>query len=213
MSSASSGVDPVRPSEATSGTAPVRVVALVMAAGRSRRFGSGDKRTARLGDGRTLLASVVERATEVFHDCHVVLREDDDAEALGLSPDTRLIRASHADRGLGSSLADAVAVLEGMPGPEAVALLLGDMPEIAPATLVALGRAASRDGILCPVYGNRRGHPVLFGRSLWPELAALQGESGAREVVRRHAARLRLIHVEDPGIHRDVDTPRDLAPG
>lgn len=182
-----------------------------MAAGRSRRFGAADKRLARLTDGHALLASAVERAAEVFDDCYVVLREDDDPQALGLSPDTGLIRAIHADRGLGSSLADAVRALDGMPGPEALAVLLGDMPDIAPATLATLSRAASRDTILCPVHGGRRGHPVLFGRALWPELAALQGESGAREVVHRHAARLRLIQVEDPGIHGDVDTPRDLA--
>jgi molybdenum cofactor cytidylyltransferase len=182
-----------------------------MAAGRSRRFGATDKRRARLDDGRVLLACAVERASEVFDNCYVVLREDDDPGSLGLSPDTGLIRAVHADRGLGSSLADAVGVLDGMPGPEALAVLLGDMPDIAPATLASLGRAASRDAILCPVHGGRRGHPVLFGRALWPELAALQGDRGGREVVCRHASRVREIHVEDAGIHRDVDMVGDLA--
>ncbi|TDR53375.1 molybdenum cofactor cytidylyltransferase [Halomonas ventosae] len=187
-----------------------RVVALVMAAGRSRRFGAADKRRARLADGRTLLASAVERAAGAFDDCYVVLREDDDPEALGLSPDICLIRAVNADLGLGSSLADAVGALEVFAAPVAVAVLLGDMPDIAPATLVALGRAARRDTILRPVQGGRPGHPVLFGRALWPELAALRGDRGAREVVRRHASQLHLIPVEDPGIHRDVDTPGDL---
>jgi molybdenum cofactor cytidylyltransferase len=116
----------------------------------------------------------------------------------------------HAEQGLSSDVADAIGVLEGMPGPEALAVLLGDMPDIAPATLSSLGRAASRDAILCPVQGGRRGHPVLFGRALWPELAALQGDRGAREVVRRHPSRVREIPVEDAGIHRDVDIPGDL---
>ncbi|MDW7747198.1 NTP transferase domain-containing protein, partial [Halomonas sp.] len=89
-------------------------------------------------------------------------------------------------------------------------VLLGDMPDIAPSTLASLGRAARRDTILRPVHGGRPGHPVLFGRTLWPELAALQGDRGAREVVRRHVSRLHLIPVKDPGIHRDVDTPGDL---
>ncbi|MDZ7851197.1 MAG: nucleotidyltransferase family protein [Halomonas sp.] len=204
----------MKPSEAAisgSEALPVRVVALVMAAGCSRRFGAADKRLARLGEGGTLLAAAVERAAAAFDDCYVVLREDDNPGALGLSSDTGLIRAPHADQGLGSSLADATAVLlDEMPGFETVAVLLGDMPDIAPATLATLSRAASRDTILCPVYRGRRGHPVLFGRALWVELAALRGDRGAREVVRRHASCLRLIHVEDPGIHRDVDTPDDI---
>lgn len=182
-----------------------------MAAGCSRRFGTADKRRARLGDGRALLTHAVERATAAFDDCHVVLREDDEPDALGLLPGTGLIRAPHADQGLGSSLADAIGVLDGIPGADALAVLLGDMPHISAATLTSLARAASRDTILCPVHQGRRGHPVLFGRALWPELAALRGDRGARDVVRRHASRLRLIHVEDPGIHRDVDTPADIA--
>ena len=94
-----------------------------MAAGRSRRFGAADKRRARLADGRPLLASVVERAAGAFDDCYVVLREEDDPEAFGLSPDTGLIRAVNADRGLGSSLADAVGALGALSAPEAVAVL------------------------------------------------------------------------------------------
>ena len=181
-----------------------------MAAGCSRRFGSEDKRLARLGDGRRLLASSVERAQAVFALCYVVLREEDDPAALGLAPGTRLIRAAHAEQGLGSSLADAVHALEPAPGLEALAVLLGDMPDIAPSTLALLGRAAHRDAILCPVHAGRRGHPVLFGRALWPELRTLAGEPGAREVIRRHAARLHRLPVADAGIHRDVDTPADL---
>lgn len=192
-------------------TPPVWVAALIMAAGRSRRFGTADKRRARLAEGRTLLASAVQRAAGTFDDCYVVLREEDDPEALGLSPDTRVIRALHADRGLGSSLADAVGVLDGMPGPEALVVLLGDMPDIAPSTLALLGRTASRDTILCPVHGGRRGHPVVFGRALWSELADLRGDRGGRDVVCRHASRVREIHVEDAGIHRDVDMVGDLA--
>lgn len=56
---------------------------------------------------------------------------------------------------------------------------------------------------------GRRGHPVAFGRSLWGELAALRGDVGARELLRRH--RVAAVAVDDPGVAADVDTPGDLA--
>jgi len=52
----------------------VSVIALVLAAGSSTRFGS-DKRRATLADGRSLLAHSVARARAVFDEVRVVLRE------------------------------------------------------------------------------------------------------------------------------------------
>ena len=89
-----------------------RVVALLLAAGRGRRFGS-DKRLARLPDGRGLLAASAERALQVFAEVHVLLRDEDDAQALGLPDACRIIRCSDADQGMGHSLAAGVRGLAG----------------------------------------------------------------------------------------------------
>ena len=52
------------------------------------------------------------------------------------------------------------------------------------------------------------GHPVLFGRSLFAELGALEGDTGAREIVRRHWASAARV---EGGPVRDVDTEADYA--
>jgi molybdenum cofactor cytidylyltransferase len=59
--------------------------------------------------------------------------------------------------------------------------------------------------------GGQRGHPVGFAADLYEDLAALDGDEGARSVVERHRAWLELVRVDDPGIHFDIDTPGDLA--
>lgn len=192
-----------------------RVVALVMAAGRSRRFAGADKRLAVLPDGRCLLASSCELAREAFADVRVVLREEDDRVALGLvDPALRVIRAPRGDAGLGASLADAFIALGRDPALvncRAAAVLLGDMPSIAPDTLRRLRDAAECKSILRPRQGGRPGHPVLFGRDLWPALEGLEGDTGGRPVLRRYPACLRTLAVADPGIHRDIDTVEALA--
>ncbi|MCH4565333.1 nucleotidyltransferase family protein [Halomonas sp. EGI 63088] len=186
-----------------------------MAAGHSRRYGAADKRIARLPDGRRLLAATVTRAQEAFPLLRVVLREEDDPAALGLPRETPIIRAPRAERGLGASLADAIAAIAGddaLADTEAAAILLGDMPDIRLDTLQALQRLATRSGIVRPCHAGRPGHPVLFGRDFWPELAALDGDDGARDVIRRHRDGYREIAVEDPGVCRDIDVPAELAP-
>lgn len=191
----------------------IRVVAVVMAAGNSRRFGTADKRRARLADGRTLLAASVSSVAEVFGECRVVLREGDDPLASELPPPVQAILAPHADEGLGASLADAFAVLERDPQLQdclAAAVLLGDMPFIANATLRMLLDEAEPSRIVRPRQDGRPGHPVLFGRDFWPYLQRLDGDEGARAIVRRHRDRLKEIDVDDAGIHIDIDTPSDM---
>ncbi|MBB3232553.1 nucleotidyltransferase family protein [Halomonas stenophila] len=193
---------------------PRDVVAVILAAGASRRFGSEDKRRARLPDGQPLLATAVANAAAAFPRLRVVLRDEDDPVALGLAADTPIIRAPHAREGLGASLADAFAGLAGDPAlvdTVAAAVLLGDMPALAPGTLEELRDRAARARIVRPRHAGRPGHPVLFGRAFWGELTALAGDGGARGILARHRAHCHELEVSDPGIHVDIDVAADLA--
>lgn len=192
------------------------VVALVMAAGHSRRFGHNDKRLASLADGQPLLATTLATVQRSFLHWYVVLRCDDVPAHFGLADDARVIRAPHANEGLGASLADGVAALgQSLLSEEVVAcaVLLGDMPYIRAVTLSRLCQVASAERIVRPVYAGRAGHPVLFGRHFWSELTALTGDSGGREVLHRHARWVNYREIGDPGIHHDIDHRSDLARG
>ncbi|BBH45210.1 nucleotidyltransferase family protein [Pseudomonas sp. KU43P] len=181
------------------------VVALVLAAGRSVRFG-GDKRRATLDDGRSLLVHSVERACSVFSDVRVVLREGERGEDLGLPGNCRVIASPDAGLGMGHSLAAGAASLVDSDA-QAVAVLLGDMPWIAPATFGQLVSAAGASAIVLPQHDGQQGHPVLFGRAFWPALSRLTGDEGARSVVKAHPASCIRLEVQDAGVLQDVDRP------
>tara|TARA_R110000796_G_scaffold249339_1_gene377002 strand:- start:1689 stop:2306 length:618 start_codon:yes stop_codon:yes gene_type:complete len=190
------------------------VVALVMAAGYSRRFGEDDKRCATLTDGRSLLAASVANAEQAFPILRVAIREEDDLDLLGLAEKTPLVRLHQAHLGLGASIAEAVAELSHdarLKSVEAVAILLGDMPWIQQETLLSLQRIATRDTIVRPCHEGKSGHPVIFGRTLWPALEALSGHTGAQEIIRNNAAHYREYHVQDAGTMMDIDLPAHLA--
>lgn len=60
------------------------------------------------------------------------------------------------------------------------------------------------------VEGAIRGAPALFDRALWPELHAVAGDRGGRDVLRRHADAVGAADIEGRWL-ADIDAPEDLA--
>jgi len=187
----------------------VKVGALLLAAGRGTRFGS-DKRRARLPEGDLLLERSIANLAGTGLPLRVALGPGDDALAKTLAGrGIETIRCTDAPRGMGATLAAAV---QRLPRWEAVLVALGDMPWVRPQSTMAVAQAAGPALICVPCHRGRRGHPVAFGARFLPELAALDGDRGARGLLQRHAAAVRELIVDDPGVLRDVDRPADLAP-
>ena len=54
---------------------------------------------------------------------------------------------------------------------------------------------------------GKKGNPVIFPRSLYPELLALQGDTGGSAVIRRHPELLTLTEADGAAELEDVDRP------
>jgi len=94
---------------------------------------------------------------------------------------------------------------------EAVFLSPVDHPLFSPETVRALlrGFQEQRPPLVLPALGTRRGHPILLGSSLFPELLEDDLPDGARTVIRRYLEDRLEVPVEDPGILADIDTPEE----
>ena len=180
--------------------------ALVLAAGRGRRFGS-DKRVAVLPGGKRLLETTLARVMEAFDDVWVVLRPGDDPAALGVDPRVTVVRAERADDGMGVSLAAGIRVVAGTSDAVAVAVLLGDMPWIEVETLVKLKGLAGTERIVVPVFEGKRGHPVVFGKCFWGDLMDLEGDQGGKRVIDGNLQAYLPVAVKDHGVTKDMDSP------
>ena len=86
-----------------------------------------------------------------------------------------------------------------------VLFTLVDHPNVRRATVAELLREPG--AVVIPRYAGRRGHPIYFTQALVPEFLALDSGSSARVVLERHAAEIRSLDVDDPGILDDVDDP------
>ena len=186
----------------------MNVGVLLLAAGSSRRFGS-DKRLALLPDGRPLLFAAIAAVQRSELPLRVCLRPGDDLlrERL-LAAGVAVLECQRANRGMGATLAEAVAQLADWRG---LLVALGDMPAIQPDSFRRVAAALTADASVTPTFQGQSGHPVGFGSDFFSALASLDGDRGARDLVSRAGSVHRHLPLADPGILRDVDFPVDLT--
>lgn len=192
-------------------SAPLAPVGLLLAAGGARRYGAA-KLAEPLPDGTPLVRHAALALLAVCREVFVVLGGHRDAVTTALAG-LPLTFVEHPDwaRGLGSSIAcGARAVLAAQPAADLL-LMLADQPCVEAAALariVAAGLAAP-EAIVIADHGDTRGPPCRFPARLLPELARLDGDDGARPVVRAHAGA--VLAVALPEAADDIDTPADRA--
>ena len=184
---------------------------LLLAGGAATRFG-GAKLLASAPDSPAPIGARAARSLLAgAGNALAVVRPGDAALARALrEAGCEVLESPDSLRGLGASLAAGVRASRGAGG---WLVALADMPRILPATHRAVAAALARGAKLAAAVdaAGLRGHPVGFSSDFYEDLAALDGDEGARSVVERHRAWLELVRVDDPGIHFDVDTPGDLA--
>lgn len=185
------------------------IVGILLAAGNGRRFGS-HKLLEPLRSGIPLAVAAARNLQAGTDWTLAVVRPGDKRLANLLRAEgLEIVYCADADGGMGASLARGVIAAADADG---WLIALADMPFIQPQTIRAVARMIRRgSAIAAPMCRGRRGHPVGFSRGFGRALAALWGEAGARQLLRRRAAQLDLLPTNDAGIHLDIDTPQDLA--
>ncbi len=191
------------------------VAALILAAGLSSRMAPRNKLLIRNELGRPMVARVAEaalasRARDVFvvtgHQAEEVAQEVAGTGYAGRRP--QLVHAPAYASGLSASLKAGLAALA--PEIGAALVCLGDMPLVTSALMDAVIDAYGADEarlIVVPTCRGRRGNPVLWDRSFFAEIAALEGDTGARALLTRHARRVTEVETGEEAILLDFDTP------
>jgi xanthine dehydrogenase accessory factor len=190
--------------------------ALVLAAGRSSRMGS-DKLALDVGGEPMLFRTVRNVASTGVGDVVVVVREPSSGELASL-PAT-IVGNPDADEGIGSSIRRGIAAVSDLGRRlDSVLVVLADQPAVSEAGLRALLETyrTSRVRAVASRYPEGAGVPAVFDRSLWEDLAGVEGDEGARRILRGLEERARrgeenlLLTLDLDGL-TDIDTPADYA--
>ncbi len=190
-----------------------RIAAIVLAAGRSTRYGARNKLLEEL-DGvplvvRSVRAALASRASPVI----VVTGHEAEAVRAALAGlDVRIIHNPDYAGGLSTSLK---AGLSAVPADADGAIVtLGDMPRIEARhidRLIAAFSPKEGRGIVVPVHLGKRGNPVLFAQAYFKELMEIEGDTGARHIIAASASEVAEVDLASDAIFLDIDTPDALA--
>lgn len=183
---------------------------ILLAAGCGQRFdpsGAENKLLQPLPTGEPVVAASARNLLAAVPRVLAVVRRGDDRVAQLLDKlGCEVLVCDNAADGMAASLTQALRASSAAPG---WLIALGDMPYVQPVTMRELAATICRGArIAAPMYQGQRGNPVAFSAYHLPLLLALQGDQGARGILKNHA--VSELVVDDEGVIRDIDTRADL---
>jgi len=181
----------------------LRIAALVLAAGSSRRLGQ-PKQLLEFRGATLLDATIANVLGFGFTQTLVTIggAAPEVQETVDLSA-VEVVDSLHHTDGCSSSIVSALSVID--PTADGFLLFLGDQPDVPPTAVDALTAAASDSEIAVVDYRNGTGHPFWFARSTFSSLEELHGDKAVWKLL--ESGRFEAAHVSvDAKTPLDVDT-------
>jgi molybdenum cofactor cytidylyltransferase len=183
---------------------------LVLGAGASQRFGP-PKQLAPFR-GTTMLGWVVDQALHAARLDEVVVvlgRAADEVRERVDFGTARVVENPVFGEGCSSSYRAGIAALSSES--TAIMIILGDLPGVTPEIIDRLADAwrEHETSIALCSYQGRKGHPMIFAQSMFPQLVELHGDKAAWKLVDANAAAVQEIDFDFP-YPDDINTPADL---
>lgn len=186
---------------------------ILLAAGFGRRFQAEnttqqDKLLTSLPNQQTILAQSAMALIQVLPNSIAVIQpQQTERKRILLDLGFQVVESVAAKGGMGYAIADAV---QRVSRAEGCVIALADMPWVSPLLIQALCQCIQQpNNIAAPRLNGKRGQPVAFGAAWFEKLTALQGDVGARTLLK--TAEIQWVEWHDASIYRDVDLPSDLA--
>ncbi|HUG42929.1 MAG TPA: nucleotidyltransferase family protein [Acidobacteriota bacterium] len=192
-----------------------RVWGILLAAGRSARFGDAPKQLARFGGTPLVRLAALACLDSLL--CETVLVTGYLAPEIRRAvQDLPLKTTENPDYGEGKS-SSIRAGLRALPESCDGALFVPcDQPFLTAAVIDGIieaydrAKASGLQPVVIPCHRGRKGAPALFDRTYFPELSNLNGDEGGRQLMELHPARIIQVELESAKPLLDVDCPEEL---
>ena len=185
------------------------VSAIILAAGGSSRYGQC-KQLVKI-DGSSLVRNAVNKLSSLFSHgtINVVVGANSRAVAQAISDlPVNIVHNDLWQTGLASSLIAGINAID--PGCRAVMITLCDQVLVTEKHLRRLADCWRKDpsGIIASGYADTLGTPAIIPAEYFPQVLALEGDAGAKSILKNNAGRIRTVSI--PEAEFDLDVPADL---
>jgi molybdenum cofactor cytidylyltransferase len=187
------------------------IAILLLAAGSSSRLGRSKQLVSI--KGQPLLLKSMNAAIESGIENIIVVLGANEQEHYQVIKDAgvQVVVNTAWKKGMGNSLKVGLSyLLQQTPKAEAVITMVCDQPLINSDQLLKLifQYESSESTIVASFYQGVAGVPVLFHRTLFPELLLLHDDAGAKKMLQQHSHLVKTVPF--PGGEIDIDTEDDL---
>lgn len=188
-----------------------KIAAVVLAAGMSSRMGS-NKLLADV-NGKPMVRHAVETAIASQSGPVIVVTGNDGDGVREALRSLNIQFENNLDFSKGLSTSLRLGIKSVPTACDGALILLGDMPGVSTNLidkLIAAFDPAEGRAICVATRHGKQGNPVLWARRFFPEIAAIEGDVGARALVGMHGELVCEVEADDDAPLTDIDTPQAL---
>lgn len=186
------------------------VTLILLAAGDSTRFGT-DK-LSYLIEGEFMLSRCIRMYSESelnsFFDKRILVTQPSQERFILEGSNHGYEIALNADPALGISESIRIGLRKaGTGNTDGFLFSVADQPYLSDQTVKRILERFEKDPskIVVPTAAGMKGNPVVFPAAYYEELCLLQGDSGGKQIIRRHPESVMTIEVDEIEL-RDIDT-------
>ena len=188
----------------------MKLGAVLLAAGRSERFGANKL----LADfnGRPMVCRALDTLKQLNAARTVVVASCAEVAGLARAYGFDVVINDAPQLGQARSIRLGISNIEGTDDMDAALLMVADQPLLSSGSLAALLTAFGQSGrgIACLRDGTHSGNPAVFARTYFSALASLEGDRGAKGILRANPDDLMQVDCLHPLELADADDPAAL---
>ena len=194
-------------------TKPLEVYGIIPASGFSKRMGS--QKLLLPWRNKALLEHVLETANlSALNGVFAIIPvEDEERKRIAMNAGSQIVLNTEPKLGIGHSLALGMSQIPATA--DGVMILLGDQPELQLEDIERVlrgfvkvysgNRQASKLIIQTRYIDSKIGHPILFSKKFFPDLARLEGDRGGNKIVQNNDRYVYYVDSQYP-YPPDIDT-------
>lgn len=195
----------------------MKIAAILLAAGSSRRFGEENKLLLDVG-GMPMVARSADALLKAVPPLRPIIvvtgyeqerMRDTLDEMLGEEDNITFTHNPDYASGIASSVHAGLRALSN--DIDGVVIALADMPWVRPRHIEKLLEAfGDRISICVPMVSGRRGNPTLWGASYFERMFSCKGDVGAKDLLLECSTHVREVVFDDAATLMDIDAPKEI---